>query len=82
VPFGEPEAMAEAVAKFLSDPAVRDRARRLAYRHGRSMTWPVVGERYRQVFADVIDLRSRARRSVETQAVTTARPGSLIESGA
>ncbi len=83
VPFGEPEALADAVAQFLTDPAVRDRARRLAYRHGRSMTWPVVGERYRQVFADVIDRRSRAQRSVGTpQAVTTARPRSLIESGA
>jgi glycosyltransferase involved in cell wall biosynthesis len=65
VPFGDAGALGQAVAHFLSDQAARDRARSLAYRYGRSMTWAVVGDRYRQIFADVAAARGSVQRPVQ-----------------
>jgi glycosyltransferase involved in cell wall biosynthesis len=53
VPFGDVAAIREALRALLRDPAHLDAVRRRAYAYGRSMTWPAVGERYRQVFAEV-----------------------------
>jgi glycosyltransferase involved in cell wall biosynthesis len=54
VPFGDSLALGGEIRRFLLDPKVRDDARRLAYRHGRSMTWPTVGAEYRHLFEEVI----------------------------
>jgi glycosyltransferase involved in cell wall biosynthesis len=53
VPFGDSAALAREISGFLLDRPARDAARRLAYRHGRQMTWPVVGASYRSLFAAV-----------------------------
>jgi glycosyltransferase involved in cell wall biosynthesis len=53
VPFGDSAALGREIGRFLLDRPARDAARRLAYRHGRQMTWPVVGAAYRRLFCDV-----------------------------
>jgi len=55
VPFGDSVALAREISRFLLDRTARDAARRLAYRHGRQMTWPVVGADYRRLLAAVSD---------------------------
>ena len=54
VPFGDSLVMGREIGRFLTDQGARDRARRLAYEHGRKMTWPVVGRAYRKLFAEVV----------------------------
>ena len=54
VPFGDSTAMGREIGRFLTDQGARDRARLLAYEHGRKMTWPVVGAAYRRLFAEVV----------------------------
>ncbi len=50
VPFGDTEAMAAAVNRFLSEPTLMTRMRKQAWEHGREMIWPVVAERYMESF--------------------------------
>lgn len=54
VPFGQPEAMADAVGHFLADPGLRREAERRAFALGRTMTWSAVARRYRTIMSDVI----------------------------
>jgi glycosyltransferase involved in cell wall biosynthesis len=55
VPFADPAAIAEAVNRFLSDPALMNKMRKRAWKMGRGMIWPVVAQRYMDSF-----MRARA----------------------
>lgn len=53
VPFGDPEAMGDALARLLADDELRAGYRERAYAHGRTMVWPAVGARYWELFREV-----------------------------
>lgn len=53
VGFDDPDGMAAGLLAYLGDPAERERSRARAYAYGRSMTWPRVGARYRDLFAEL-----------------------------
>ena len=53
-PFGDAAAMARALTRFLVDPRARDAASRRAYRRGRRMVWPAVGQAYRDLIAELV----------------------------
>jgi glycosyltransferase involved in cell wall biosynthesis len=82
VPFGDAARLGQAITRFLSDSVARDRARRLAYEHGRGMIWPVVGERYRQVFGDLVRHPRHTPAPVSVRAVASSRHSAppLLES--
>ena len=50
---GSAASLADALAWLLEDDARRERMARRAYARGRTMTWPVVGQAYRELFARV-----------------------------
>ena len=50
---GSPASLADALAWLLDDDERRERMARRAYARGRTMTWPVVGQAYRELFARV-----------------------------
>ena len=51
VPFGDPQAMGEAIAHTLSDRSYRNMLRKRAYTAGRQTIWPVVAASYHALFA-------------------------------
>lgn len=53
VPFGDSTALGTEIANFLTDSVGRDEVRRRAYAYGRTMTWQVVGQQYRDLFVRV-----------------------------
>jgi glycosyltransferase involved in cell wall biosynthesis len=61
VPAGSVEALADALAGVLGDPAWRAELATRAYAHGRRMTWPRVGLAYRDLFAGVARPTERER---------------------
>jgi glycosyltransferase involved in cell wall biosynthesis len=63
VPFGDVEALAARFRELLTDDAARDAMRRLAWQHGRASIWPAVGQRYRELFVEVIAERRAAERA-------------------
>jgi glycosyltransferase involved in cell wall biosynthesis len=50
VPFNNPQAIAAGVLGYLDDPVRMRTTRERAYRMGRDMLWPVVGQRYLDTF--------------------------------
>ena len=74
VPFGDSAALGREIRSFLTDEPARDMARRLAYHHGRQMTWPVVGAEYRRLFAAVVAQGDRFERRRAAQPLAPA-PG-------
>jgi glycosyltransferase involved in cell wall biosynthesis len=55
VDFCDPVQMAKAVNEILANPALAMSMRTKAYRYGRSITWPLVGRAYWQLFRQVLD---------------------------
>lgn len=70
VPFGDADALAEAVARLLRDDDLRERTRRLAHAHGRGMTWPRVGVETAALLSTVV-----------TEAATRDRVGAVSAAG-
>jgi glycosyltransferase involved in cell wall biosynthesis len=71
VPFGDSEAMGEAVSKLLADEAARQALCGRAYAKGRATVWPRVGERYVRSFeAARTEQRQRPVRRLSTPAPT------------
>ena len=56
VPFGAPQAMADAVGRYLTDPGLRHQAEERAFALGRTMTWPAVAKRYRTIISSAAGL--------------------------
>lgn len=54
VPFGDPSALANAVAGLLADDGARMAMRRRAWDHGRRMVWSTVGRMYADLGLDVL----------------------------
>ncbi len=54
VPFRDSAAIASAVNRLLSDPAARSELEQRAYAYSRGWTWPAVGTRYLELFAEVV----------------------------
>ena len=53
VPFNDPAGIARTIIDLTNSPEEYQRMRRRAYTKGRTMTWPTVGQTYRQLFATV-----------------------------
>ncbi len=53
VPFADANALAQAINGLLGDPVKLETIQRNAYELGRSMQWPVIGQRYSGLFAEV-----------------------------
>lgn len=56
VPFGNSDALADAVLALLDDPAALAEARRVATRVGSQLAWPSVGAQTAKVLAEAIEL--------------------------
>lgn len=69
VPFAEPDAMTEAVNRYLGDTCLMTAVRKRAYEMGRSMTWPYAARGYMASFE-----RARQQRSGR---VVTRKPVSI-----
>ncbi|WP_144299856.1 glycosyltransferase family 4 protein [Elioraea rosea] len=63
VPFGDSAATAREVAALLRDRTRRDAMGERAYAASRSMTWPRIAERYREVLASAHDAQPRPHAS-------------------
>src|ERR1700736_1685684 len=50
VPFSDPQAIAEGVNRFLSDPVLMTATRKRAWKLGRGMIWSVVAQRHMESF--------------------------------
>jgi glycosyltransferase involved in cell wall biosynthesis len=55
VPFADPEATGQAVARLLADPKRRHAISQRSYHEGRAMTWQRTAERYVDLFAGAVD---------------------------
>lgn len=59
VDFRDPDGIAQAVLRLLSDRQLLLEMDRRAYDYGRKMTWPRVARKYRKLFRRVLQRRSR-----------------------
>lgn len=60
VPFKAPDAIAEQTLTLLADERERCAISKRAYAFGRQMLWPNVGQRYMELFSEVLAKRGRA----------------------
>jgi glycosyltransferase involved in cell wall biosynthesis len=68
VPFADPNAIAEGVKRFLSDPVLMTATRKKAWKLGRKMIWPVVAKQHMESFE-----RARASLSVRPRKAFAGR---------
>jgi glycosyltransferase involved in cell wall biosynthesis len=62
VPFRDPGAIAQAVCRYLDDPALLRSTRERAYQAGRAMLWPAVAKAYLDTFQRAVSGRRIAPR--------------------
>jgi glycosyltransferase involved in cell wall biosynthesis len=74
VPFGDAEAISEAVNDLLDEPIQRDAMRKRAYLQGREMTWPKVSRRYMDAFERARDGRLHRPRAALAPTTLDKRP--------
>ncbi len=77
VPFGNSEAIAQAVCALLDDPARLETIRREAYAMGREMIWPAVAQRYIESFKRARADRVTAPRATFAEWTLDNRPADL-----
>lgn len=65
-PFRDVEELARITAALLTDHTLFENTRRLAYAHGRTMTWPSVGLRYARLFTGLLNMRWSGKAARET----------------
>jgi len=71
VPFGNTQRMAEVINRLLGDESLLHRMTQRAYEYGRSMTWPIVGRAYWNIFrARQSFLRTSVRSRLSTRVST------------
>jgi glycosyltransferase involved in cell wall biosynthesis len=76
VPFAQSAALADAVLRFLSDPAFRAETQARAHRYARPMLWPSVGRQYLKFFGQAVSARARQRKPLERG--TVAAPSGML----
>jgi polysaccharide biosynthesis protein PslF len=85
VPFANSEALADATLRFLNDAAFQAETKLLAYEYARPMFWPNVGQRYLEVFGQVVPAETKtpgpARRIGFATPSGKARPVKLMQGG-
>lgn len=85
VPFGDSNAMAEATLRFLTDTAFQMETRRRAYRYAKPMSWPNVGRRYLEFFAQIVSdhelLLTPRRRRTAGASSAECEPVQLMQGG-
>lgn len=79
VPFGNSDALADAVLRFLGDDTLRAETRRRAYEYAKPMRWPSVGREYLRLFQQVVAPPARSGRD-ESARLDRARPSDLVGS--
>jgi glycosyltransferase involved in cell wall biosynthesis len=79
VPFGDSQAIAEAVNSLLGSATDRESMARQAYQIGRSMLWSRSAEHYGDAFERALADRSRSRRAAFATRSLAQRPGPLPE---
>jgi glycosyltransferase involved in cell wall biosynthesis len=77
VPFADEKAIAQAVIHLLKNEAERHALRKNAYLFGRNMIWPVVANRYMEVFEKVKEERAASPRLVRPYLTMDLRPREL-----
>jgi glycosyltransferase involved in cell wall biosynthesis len=65
-PFRDVDELARITGNLLTDHALFENTRRLAYAHGRTMTWPSVGLRYARLFTGLLNMRWSGKAARET----------------
>lgn len=55
VPFGDAKAMSVATLRLLTDASLLAETRHRAYQYAKPMFWPAVGNRYLELFTDVVN---------------------------
>jgi glycosyltransferase involved in cell wall biosynthesis len=85
VPFGQADALAEAVLRFLGDPAYRIATQSRAYEYARPMFWSNVGRQYWNFFRQTVAGRTKQpdwrRRPVLGTPSGVGRPSPLMQGG-
>lgn len=64
-PFRDVDELARITGNLLTDHALFERTRTLAYAYGRAMTWPSVGVRYARLYKGLLDLTWSGRAAME-----------------
>ena len=77
VPFSDPEAMGEAIARVLGDRTFRNTLRKRAYTAARETIWPVVAGRYHALFAQAVTERMSRGSNVLAMAPGVRAAGTL-----
>lgn len=77
VPFRDPQAIAEGVGEFLSDPELMQRTRHRAYEMGREMIWPAVAGLYLESFLHACADRKASPRQAFAGWTLASRPYDL-----
>jgi glycosyltransferase involved in cell wall biosynthesis len=81
VPFRDPGAIAAGVLSYLDDPELMRTTRERAYRMGRDMIWPTVGQRYRDTFLRVHKERQAVLREVSLPSRWGRPPDAMAGAG-
>jgi hypothetical protein len=78
VPFADPSALADTIGDLLADDGKRNRLRLSAYRAGRQMIWPVVGESYLALFSHARISGRGSASGVSLRLAKSAPPASTL----
>jgi glycosyltransferase involved in cell wall biosynthesis len=85
VPFAASDALADATLRFLNDATFQAETKRRAYEYAKPMFWPNVGQRYLELFGQVVSAKAQAPERVRRIGFATptakARPVKLMQGG-
>jgi polysaccharide biosynthesis protein PslF len=85
VPFATSDALADATLRFLNDAAFQAETKLRAYEYAKPMFWPNVGQRYLELFGQVVSAKAqppeRVRRIGFATPSAKVRPVKLMQGG-